>query len=153
MNSDKLKPLPFLPVLGKFDLNTYVPGSSDYEIMARVIETYNSAVSKFNSLLNSTDGIDAKLQELETEIQNINKLLNEIADGNYADLYITQLSNWIDKNLQELVAKIVKFVWFELTDDGHFIAYIPNTWDFITFSTITDYNNPDYGKLALSWEE
>lgn len=153
MNSDKLMPLPFLPVLGKFDLNTYVPGSSDYEIMARVIETYNSAVSKFNSLLNSTDGIDAKLQELKTEIQNINKLLNEIADGNYADLYITQLSNWIDKNLQELVAKIVKFVWFELTDDGHFIAYIPSTWDFITFSTITDYNNPDYGKLALLWEE
>ena len=50
-NYESLTPLPFLPIIGKFDLTTYVPGSSDYEIMARVIENSNKEVSLFNQLL------------------------------------------------------------------------------------------------------
>ena len=66
-NYESLTPLPFLPIIGKFDLTTYVPGSSDYEIMARVIETYNKAVSLFNQLLSDYGDFDQKLNQLVLE--------------------------------------------------------------------------------------
>ena len=33
-----LTPLPFLPIPGKFDLNTFLPGSSDYEILHELLK-------------------------------------------------------------------------------------------------------------------
>lgn len=190
-----LQPLPLLPVIGKFDLTTYVPGSSDYEIMARVIETYNSAVALFNQLLSEysnieetlnaykeeqdkkIDAIDEKTtQEINdidtkftTEIRNmkqkydsdilklnqtVTKLrddLNFLLDGGVIEIYVKALSEWIDNNLQILVGKIVKYVWFDLTDDGYFRAYIPDMWSFVNFDTELNMDDPDYGKLRLDW--
>ena len=181
-----LQPLPLLPVIGKFDLTTYVPGSSDYEIMARVIETYNSAVALFNQLLSEysnieetlnaykeeqdkkIDAIDEKTtQEINdidtkftTEIRNmkqkqtVTKLrddLNFLLDGGVIEIYVKALSEWIDNNLQILVGKIVKYVWFDLTDDGYFRAYIPDMWNFVNFDTELNMDDPDYGKLRLDW--
>lgn len=190
-----LQPLPLLPVIGKFDLTTYIPGSSDYEIMARVIETYNSAVALFNQLLSEysnieetlnaykeeqdkkIDAIDEKTtQEINdidtkftTEIRNmkqkydsdmlklnqtVTKLrddLNFLLDGGVIEIYVKALSEWIDNNLQILVGKIVKYVWFDLTDDGYFRAYIPDMWNFVNFDTELNMDDPDYGKLRLDW--
>lgn len=193
---EPLTPLPFLPIIGKFDLTTYVPGSSDYEIMARVIETYNKAVTLFNRLLSDYGDFDAKLNklvleydeklnaykvEIDNEIQSFETQTNntitnfttdintrvqaieatleqlktevdKLTNGDYIEIYVNALSEWIDNNLQQLVAKIVKYVWFALDDEGRFVAYIPDKWDFIDFDTITDPDNDDYGKLALEWE-
>ena len=128
MPLNTLTPLPFLPIPGKFDLNTFLPGSSDYEILARVVETYNSAV-----------------KECYNEVQ---KLIN----GEYIETYVQALATWIDNNLQVMVSKIVKYVWFEINEDGYFIAWIPDTWDFIDFDTEMNPDSEDYGKLALLWE-
>ncbi len=190
-----LQPLPLLPIIGKFDLTTYVPGSSDYEIMARVIETYNSAVALFNQLLGEYGDIDAKLKQFEkeqdakikaiddkttqeinnidikftTEIRNMKQKydsdmlklnqtvtqlrddLNYLLDGGVIEVYVKALSEWIDNNLQILVGKIVKYVWFDLTDDGYFRAYIPDMWSFVNFDTELNMDDPDYGKLRLDW--
>ena len=204
-----LQPLPLMPVYGKFDLTTYVEGSSDYEIMARVIETYNNAVKLFNELLNEYNKIYEKFEELRTDLyakvdaqnktiddfkatvnatitafenetnQNLQNIRNDfntqfnvidskiltlngevdklktdlqrLLDGELIDAYVKALSEWIDNNLQTLVSRIVKYVWFDLTDDGYFRAYIPDKWSFIDFNTDTDMSNDEYGKLALEW--
>lgn len=176
-----LTPLPFLPIPGKFDLNTFLPGSSDYEILARVVETYNSAVKQFNEIIEFYGDYDTKIEQLETDFQNkldtfetqvnnyqknidakianlgntvqecyteIQKLIN----GEYIETYVQALATWIDNNLQVMVSKIVKYVWFEINEDGYFIAWIPDTWDFIDFDTDMNPDSDDYGKLALLWE-
>lgn len=196
MEYSQLTPLPFLPVFGKFDLNTYVQGSSDYEIMARVIETYNSAVKLFNQIIkdygdfNNTikqltkdyedqlnqykQDTDKNISDFKTAItnqqntfeSNINIKINELTDrvndcyaeveklinGEYIETYVQALATWIDNNLQVMVSKIVKYVWFEVNEDGYFVAYIPDTWDFIDFDTEINPDDEDYGKLALLWE-
>lgn len=207
---NQLSPLPFIPVYGKFDLNTYVQGSSDYEIMARVIETYNNAVKLFNEIIGMYSDIDQtideltqsyeqKLQEYEQEINNANTAfqtginntiqnqnttisnfqtatkqqiqaqdtkiaqlndaidacqeeINKLLEGEYIENYVQALATWIDNNLQVMVQKVVKYVWFELDDSGYFIAWIPDTWDFITFDTDMNPDSEDYGKLALLWQ-
>lgn len=196
MEYSQLTPLPFLPVLGKFDLNTYVQGSSDYEIMARVIETYNSAVKLFNQIIKDYGDFDNTIKQLTKDYENqlnqykqdtdknisdlkttitnqqntfesnINIKINELTDrvndcsaevkklinGEYIETYVQALATWIDNNLQVMVSKIVKYVWFEINEDGYFVAYIPDTWDFIDFDTEMNPDNEDYGKLALLWE-
>lgn len=196
MEYSQLTPLPFLPVFGKFDLNTYVQGSSDYEIMARVIETYNSAVKLFNQIIKDygdfdntikqltkdyedqlnqyKQGTDKNISDFKTAItnqqntfeSNINIKINELTDrvndcyaeveklinGEYIETYVQALATWIDNNLQVMVSKIVKYVWFEVNEDGYFVAYIPDTWDFIDFDTEMNPDDEDYGKLALLWE-
>lgn len=196
MEYSQLRPLPFLPVFGKFDLNTYVQGSSDYEIMARVIETYNSAVKLFNQIIKDYGDFDNTIKQLTKDYEdqlnqykqdtdknisdfktaitnqqntfesNINIKINELTDrvndcyaeveklinGEYIETYVQALATWIDNNLQVMVSKIVKYVWFEVNEDGYFVAYIPDTWDFIDFDTEMNPDDEDYGKLALLWE-
>lgn len=196
MDYSQLTPLPFLPVFGKFDLNTYVQGSSDYEIMARVIETYNSAVKLFNQIIKDYGDFDNTIKQLTEDYENqlkqykqdtdknisdfktyitnqqntfenntnvkINELTDRVNDcyeeveklinGEYIETYVQALATWIDNNLQVMVSKIVKYVWFEVNEDGYFVAYIPDTWDFIDFDTEMNPDNEDYGKLALLWE-
>ena len=196
MAFNELSPLPFLPIPGKFDLNTYLPGSSDYEIMARVVETYNSAVKQFNEIISYYGDFDATIKTLEenftkqlndyetktdTKINeftahittqqtafegDINKKINQlqatvqecyeevekIKNGEYIEVYVKALANWIDNNLQVMVSKIVKYVWFAINEDGYFVAYIPDKWDFIDFNTELNPDEEDYGKLALEWE-
>lgn len=196
MDYSQLTPLPFLPVFGKFDLNTYVQGSSDYEIMARVVETYNAAVKLFNQIIKdygdfdntikqltknyedqlkqykqATDkdisdfktsitnqqttfetNINTKINELTTRVNECYEEVEKLINGEYIETYVQALAAWIDNNLQVMVSKLVKYVWFEVNEDGYFVAYIPDTWDFIDFDTEMNPDNEDYGKLALLWE-
>lgn len=78
-----------------------------------------------------TDEIEAKLEEM----------WDEIHDG-----YIDAMNNWFEKDFYE---NLVKQVWFGLTLDGHFVAYIPETWEDIIFDTGMDYNLDTYGRLIL----
>ena len=196
MDYQNLTPLPFLPIPGKFDLNTFLPGSSDYEILARVVETYNSAVKQFNQIISYYGNFDETIKQLEKDYDdklnqyqqetnqtitdftsnitnqqtafesNITKQVNgldakvqecyeevqKLISGEYIDSYVKALAEWIDNNLQVMVSKIVKYVWFAINEDGYFIAYIPDKWDFVDFDTELDPDDEDYGKLALSWE-
>lgn len=85
------------------------------------------------------------------DIYAMNETLKAIQNGAYVYLYLDSIQKYINNNVQKLVKDIVSYVTFGLTADGHFCAYIPPTWDFITFSTITDPDSPLYNHLVLSW--
>lgn len=52
-------------------------------------------------------------------------------------------------DFDEIISKTMKMVFFGLTDDGYFCAYIPDTWDDIQFDTGMIYGEPEYGRLIL----
>ena len=43
-------------------------------------------------------------------------------------------------------------VFFGLTLDGYFVAYIPESWTQIIFDTGAVYGTPEYGRLILSYD-
>jgi len=43
-------------------------------------------------------------------------------------------------------------VFFGVTLDGHFVAYIPESWTDIDFDTGMIYGTPEYGRLILRYE-
>lgn len=57
--------------------------------------------------------------------------------------------DWIANNLEWIFTHVVKQVFFGLTMDGHFVAYIPDGWEDIVFDTGMVYGRSDYGRLIL----
>lgn len=105
---------PFLPCYGKFDLTTYIQGASDYEIMANLVELYNTMAKGYNDVQKlSTDTATAfnQLQSFvnsffsDLNIQNeIDAKLNSmIADGSFTPLLekavSSSVTNWLSKNV------------------------------------------------------
>lgn len=56
---------------------------------------------------------------------------------------------WVNTNMTDIIHQMVRFVFFGLDDDGHFVAYIPASWDFLHFDTLLDPNKPGYGHLVV----
>lgn len=85
-----------------------------------------------------------------TELQN---LLDGIANGIFPKEISDAIKNWIVANFYDIVGDMAQTVWFGLTDAGYFVAYIPHSWDEVTFKTTgLDYTTelqPDYGHLVL----
>lgn len=100
----------------------------------------------------STISIDEKLAAFQQVIDEIDKKVDELISGKtYQDLYIETIKDYLKNNLTDYVADLVKYVIFGIDNDGHFIACIPESWQFITFDTIVNSDSPLYGHLILNW--
>lgn len=86
----------------------------------------------------------AELEELVSQFE-------QFKESGFLDYYEEQLEAWINANMPEIIGKYVGMVWFGLTMDGRFVAYIPegSNWDDIGFDTGMVYGLPDYGRLKL----
>lgn len=129
----------------------YEDSLSYYEVICKLVSRTNEIVEEMKNYADFFEEFQTTSDEIKRDMENIEGELEKIKNGAYVEVYIDALGEWIDNNLQELVAKIVKFVSFGLTDDGYFVAYIPRTWEFIKFDTIVDTNDELYGHLILEW--
>lgn len=89
--------------------------------------------------------LNAALADLNAAQKCINNRLNS------GDFENEKFIEWADKNLPAMVCEMVRFVWFGLTPDGHFAAYIPANWGWLTFDTGTDITEPEYGHLIIKY--
>lgn len=121
------------------------------ELLYKVLYKMNETITQLNNLGEISENHSTLIQELQTEFTLLSNEFEKVKNGDYVSLYINQLSQWIDANLQELVGRVVKYVFFGLTDDGYFCAYIPQSWEFIEFDTIVQPDSPMYGHLVLRW--
>lgn len=124
---------------------------SQLELIRNVVNNMTTLYQNQNGMaqhMQLTDNQIAELQRIVTELQ---ATLDGIANGDNIDFYLNMLSSWIDQNLIMLVGRIVKYVMFGITDDGYFCAYIPDSWDFISWDTVMDYKSDLYGHLLMRW--
>lgn len=124
---------------------------SYYEVLAKVTEKLNEVIENLNKQGQNVNDLMAFYNQLKAQVDALENEVDAIKNGEYVHLYLDSIINWIDANLQQLVSRIVKFVCFGLSDDGHFTAYIPATWAFLSFDTVATYDDPDYGKLIIQW--
>lgn len=91
----------------------------------------------------------------EDVIGDLQKLLEDVAAGNFPDEIADAIREFIVNNFYDIVGDMTKMVFFGLTDTGYFVAYIPESWDDIEFFTTGwDFNTdlmPEYGHLVLGY--
>ena len=86
------------------------------------------------------------------EIEKLVKEFDEFKSGAYDDYYEQVISAWVEAHMPEIMEQATRMVFFGLTQDGYFAAYIPESWADLVFDTGFDYDNPaEYGHLILSY--
>lgn len=93
-----------------------------------------------------------ELSDAQNEIEALKRAYDEFESGGFIEEYLTQIEQWIDRNMEILFARAAKMVFFGLTLDGHFVAYIPESWDDISFDTGAVFGSDEYGRLILRYD-
>lgn len=105
-------------------------------------------------LFEAVKTIDGWIENHQTEYEQLKALYDNIIAGNFTISIKQAFANWMNANALDLVGEMVKLVIFNITDDGYFVAYIPESWSDIIFGTTgLDVIIPGYddGHLVLSY--
>ena len=121
----------------------YDDSLSYYELLAKIQAKVNEMVGDLNHLNEWQQAQDDAFAELEQVVQ-------DFINGGYKQDFDQFAMAWLDANIQQALTKAAHMVFFGLTDDGYFVAYIPQDWA-LSFSTIVDYESDNYGSLVIKY--
>ena len=97
------------------------------------------------------DMLGDKINITHEEIEELNALFEKFMESGFEEYYEEQIQAWIDAHMPDIIASAIKMVFFGLTEDGYFCAWIPQSWEGIVFDPISDYSSENYGCLTLSY--
>ena len=134
----------------KYWCQTVLPAVFDdslsyYELLAKVVDKLNEGLSSTSKLV----GIVAENSENIAELQ---ELFKKFIESGFDDYYRDQIEKWFNDNAFNIYKLIAKQVFFALTEDGYFCAYVPDSWKEITFDTGANYGTYTYGRLILRYD-
>ena len=109
----------------------YDDSLSYYEILCKIVDY-------INKLIDDDKAIIGDINELKSEMSEVQKW---IADFD---------TSFIQKQVEEYIAKTIKTVTFGISSGGYFMAVIPNNWSDIEFGTIQ--SGELYGHLTLNYD-
>lgn len=105
-------------------------------------------------VLAKVDALDNWKETHEAEYLTLKRLYDQLSSGNFPPAFQDALVNWMQANVLDIVGDFVKSIFFEVDDSGYLVAYIPESWQDITFNT-TGYDieiaGVDFGHLTLSY--
>lgn len=90
--------------------------------------------------------------ELKAQIGKLFELYRQLVEQGFDKYYEElekELESWFTDNAWRIYALLAKQVFFGLTDDGCFCAYVPESWREIEFDTGAVYGTEEYGRLIL----
>ena len=105
-----------------------------------------------HKLVEYADYLGENINLDHTTIEQLQEQFQKFIDGEFTEYYEQKIYEWIQANFAELISAGVKQVYFGLTDDGYFCAYVPDSWSEISFDTGAVYGRSDYGRLILKFE-
>ena len=106
---------------------------------------------QIHKLICYSDMLGDKINITHEEIDALNALFEKFIESGFEDYYEAQIQKWIDEHMEYIISQAIKMVFFGLTTDGYFCAYIPRSWEGIIFDTVSDYASDNYGCLTLSY--
>lgn len=146
--NDAASPIPpfwgfsaFTPVIPKLYWNVKSPEQ-------RILNLFDL----LNKLICYAEQMGIQLNVSQDELEKLKAEFEKFQDSGFEDYYEKQLAQWMQDNAATLFEKLAKMVFFGLTDDGYFCAYIPDSWSDITFDTGAVYGRSDYGRLILRFD-
>lgn len=103
-------------------------------------------------LIDQYGSTDSQIQKNSDAIAELQELFRKFQESGFDDYYEQQVIKWIDDNIEILYEQLAKQVFFGLTSDGYFCAYVPDSWSDITFDTGAVYGTDTYGRLILRFD-
>lgn len=117
---------------------------SDLGWLIRQCKTNKDAIAALEEWKSNTDNV----------IGDLEKLIADISAGRFPPEIAAGVTKWISEHFYDIVGDMIRMVFFGITEDGYFVAYIPESWRDIWFNTTgldIDIDSFDYGHLVLSY--
>jgi len=132
---------PSAPVVPKL----YYEALSPEQRMKKLCEELHRLCDYANVL-----GININLDhELIAQLQED---FQKFLDSGFEDHYEEQLHTWVLEHMPDIIRDAIRMVFFGLTADGYFCAWIPDSWSDIWFDTGANYGRSDYGCLMILFQ-
>lgn len=112
-------------------------------------QRWKTICCELEKLIEYTDSINIQVGINKNDIEKLKADFKKFVESGFFDYYAKQIEQWIKDNLKWLWETFAKQVFFGLTDDGYFCAYVPDSWEDIVFDTGAVYGRSDYGRLIL----
>lgn len=112
----------------------------------------HAVCAQLHKLVCFADFLGEKVDINTRDIEELQTLFEQFMESGFEDYYEKQIEKWIEDHAALLFTKLAKMVFFGLTMDGHFVAYIPDGWEDIVFDTGMVYGRSDYGRLILKFD-
>lgn len=113
-------------------------------------------ISHFEEFIRDIDSLKTWRAKHEKEYAELLEMYEEVKkdwdnfiNGIWPPSFYNHMTKWWEDNAVDIVGEFVRFVFFALTDDGYFVAYIPENWREIEFDTIIDPDSVNYGRLCI----
>lgn len=139
-----------------------IPGFWDYPYTPVVPQFYWDVESQeqrtkylcqlFDKLVHYVEDVSAEISPTSDAIKELQEQFQKFMESGFDDYYAEQIAQWVDDNMPDIISRAIKMVFFGLTDDGYFCAYVPDSWSEIEFDTGAVYGTPEYGRLILEFE-
>ena len=123
----------------------YDDSLSYYELLAKVVD-------KLNSVIDNANVMSDAIKDNAEAIKELQELFQKFQESGFDDYYRAQIEQWVKDNMENIIRDSIKMVFFGLTDDGYFCAYIPDSWSDLTFDTGMNYGTYTYGRLIIRME-
>lgn len=81
----------FLPCYGKFDLTTYIQGASDYEIMANLVQLYNTMAKGYNDIQKLSTDTTTAYNQLQNFVNDFFYKNSSVIETN--TIYISKITS------------------------------------------------------------
>lgn len=103
-------------------------------------------------LIDQYGSTDNQINQNTEDIAELKELFRQFQESGFDDYYEQQVIKWIVDNIAIVYQQLAKQVFFGLTSDGRFCAYVPDSWSDITFDTGAVYGTETYGRLILRFD-
>lgn len=128
----------FTPALPEFYWDVYTAEERIKEICFKL-----QKLVCYSNMLADNINIDHEL------IDELQEAFEQFMASGFDDYYKDQVHDWIGENFQVIMDGLLgHMLFFGLTDDGYFTAYIPQKWAFV-LGTDVDYDSINYGCLEI----
>lgn len=141
--------LPLAPY-GSFVLNTPTIPKFYWDVYSQE-QRLKQICCELEKLMQYADMLGVNLNIDHEAIIELQEQFKKFMESGFFDYYAAQLEKWINDNMERIISKAIKMVFFGLTPDGYFCAYIPSSWAGIMFDTVADYASENYGCLVLKY--
>lgn len=117
-------------------------------------QRYHLLCKQLHKLVCYADMLGQKITINHNQIDALEKEFMRFKNGALIDFYEKQVEAWINAHMPDIIGKYIRMVFFGLTLDGYFVAYIPEGtgWDDIIFDTGAVYGSDTYGRLMLLFD-